>query len=151
MPLAMISPFISHSLVEATAKPSGDEYNRQCPAHLRVSQPGGVILSVTLEQFVQHLTASGLMSATEVTSFQDTLPPERKPKDAESLARELVQANKLTRYQAQAVYQGKIKGLVFGEYRVLDKLGQGGMGVVLKAEHRRMKRVVAVKMIAAAR
>ena len=31
------------------------------------------------------------------------------------------------------VYQGKAKGLVFGEYRVLDKLGQGGMGVVLKA------------------
>src|SRR5512136_2046321 len=90
------------------------------------------------------------MSTTEVISFQDTLPPDRKPKDAETLARELVQANKLTRYQAQAVYQGKVKGLVFGEYRVLDKLGQGGMGVVLKAEHRRMKRVVAIKMIAGA-
>ena len=69
---------------------------------------------------------------------------------AESLARELVRANKLTKYQAQAVYQGKTKGLVFGEYRVLDKLGQGGMGVVLKAEHRRMERLVAVKMIAGA-
>jgi serine/threonine protein kinase len=91
---------------------------------------------VTLEQFVQNLTASGLMSAPELTAFQDTLPPPRKPKDAESLARELVRANKLTRYQAQAIYQGKVKGLVFGEYRVLDKLGQGGMGVVLKAEHR---------------
>ena len=90
------------------------------------------------------------MSATEVISFQDTLPPQRKPKDAETLARELVRANKLTKYQAQTLYQGKIKGLVFGEYRVLDKLGQGGMGVVLKAEHQRMKRVVAVKMIAGA-
>jgi serine/threonine protein kinase len=104
---------------------------------------------VTLEQFVQQLTASGLMSASEVTSFQGTLPPPR-PKDAESLARELVQANKLTRYQAASVYQGRGKGLMFGEYRVLDKLGQGGMGVVLKAEHRRMKRLVAVKMIAGA-
>ncbi len=46
--------------------------------------------------------------------------------------------------------QGKTKGLVFGEYRVLDKLGQGGMGVVLKAEHRHMKRSVAVKMISVA-
>lgn len=104
-------------------------------------------MGVTLEQFVQHLTQSGLMSATEVISFQDTLPPP-KPRDAETLARELVQASKLTRYQAQSVYQGKTKGLVFGEYRALDKLGQGGMGIVLKAEHRRMKRLVAVKMIA---
>src|SRR3990170_405904 len=104
---------------------------------------------MTLEQFVQHLTQSGLMSATEVISFQETLPPP-KPKDAEGLARELVQANKLTPYQAQAVYQGKVKGLVFGEYVVLDKLGQGGMGVVLKAQHRRMKRIVAVKMPPAA-
>ena len=54
-----------------------------------------------LEQCIQHLTASGLMSATEVHAFQDTLPPPR-PKDAESLARELVHANRLTRHQAAA-------------------------------------------------
>jgi serine/threonine-protein kinase len=107
-------------------------------------------VSVSLEQFVQHLTASGLMSAAEVTSFQDTLPSDRKPKDGETLARELVKAGKLTKYQAQVVYQGKTKGLVFGDYRVLDKLGQGGMGVVLKAQHQRMDRIVAVKMIAGA-
>ena len=105
-------------------------------------------MTVSLEQFVEHLTQSGLMSTSEVSSFQDTLPPERKPKDGEALARELVRANRLTKYQAQAVYQGKTKGLVFGEYVVMDKLGQGGMGVVLKAQHRRMKRFVAVKMIA---
>jgi eukaryotic-like serine/threonine-protein kinase len=109
-----------------------------------------VTVPLTLEQFVQHLTASGLMSVAQVASFQDTLPPERKPKDAEDLARELVQAGKLTRYQAQVVAQGEVRGLVFGEYRVLDKLGQGGMGVVLKAEHRRMQRLVAVKVLPAA-
>jgi serine/threonine-protein kinase len=108
------------------------------------------VMSVTLEQFVQHLTQSGLLSAAEISSFQDSLPPEKRPKDGETLARALVQANRLTKYQAQVVYQGKVKGLVFGDYRVLDKLGQGGMGVVLKAEHRRMKRVVAVKMISGA-
>ena len=105
-------------------------------------------MTVSLEQFVQYLTQSGLMSASEVSSFQDTLPPDRKPKDGEALARELVKANKLTKYQAQVVYQGKTKGLAFGEYRVLDKLGQGGMGVVLKAQHQRMDRIVAVKTIA---
>ncbi len=107
-------------------------------------------MSVSLEQFVQHLAQSGLMSATEVSAFRDSFPPEKRPHDAETLARALVKVGKLTKYQAQTVYQGKTKGLVFGEYRVLDKLGQGGMGVVLKAEHRRMERTVAVKMISAA-
>ena len=107
-------------------------------------------MSVSLERFVRHLTESGLMSATDIASFQDSLPPEKRPKNAETLARELVRANKLTKYQAQAVYQGKTKGLVFGQYVVLDKLGEGGMGVVLKAQHRRMKRMVAIKVLSSA-
>jgi formylglycine-generating enzyme required for sulfatase activity len=107
-------------------------------------------VAVSLEQFVQHLTQSGLMSAPEIAAFQDSLPPLKRPKDAETFAQELISAHKLTRYQAHLVQQGEVTGLVFGDYRVLDKLGQGGMGVVLKAEHRRMKRVVAVKMISGA-
>ena len=94
-------------------------------------------MSITVEQFVERLTQSGLMSAAEIASFQQSLPPEKRPKDVQGLAQMLVRAGKLTKYQAQAVYQGKTRGLVFGEYTVLDKLGQGGMGVVLKAKHRR--------------
>lgn len=105
-------------------------------------------MSITIEQFVERLTQSGLMSAQEIDSFHKQLPPDKRPKDVQQLAQALVQKGKLTKYQAQAVYQGKTKGLVFGEYVVVDKLGEGGMGVVLKAQHRRMKRFVAVKMIA---
>lgn len=50
-------------------------------------------------------------------------------------------------YQAQALLQSKGKALVPGEYVVLDKRGQGGMRMVLKAEHRRMKRVVALTVL----
>src|SRR5262249_55178593 len=46
-----------------------------------------------------------------------------------------------------AIYQGKHELLVYGNYIVLDKLGQGGMGEVYKAEHRRMKRIVALKVM----
>ena len=106
-------------------------------------------MAVTLQQFIDSLTQSGLMTADEVSSFQQSRPPETQPKDAQTLAQALVQAGKLTKYQAQMVYQGRPKGLVFGEYTVLDKLGQGGMGVVLKAQHRRMKRMVAVKVLPA--
>jgi len=41
------------------------------------------------------------------------------------------------------------QGLVLGDYVVLEEIGSGGMGVVLKAEHRRMKRLVAVKILTA--
>ena len=43
--------------------------------------------------------------------------------------------------------QGKTRGLVIGNYLVLDKLGAGGMGMVFKARHRRLKRVVALKLL----
>jgi hypothetical protein len=87
-------------------------------------------MGVTLEQFIQDVTRSGLLSAGEIASVQQKLPPQRRPTDAEGLARELVEACKLTRYQAAAVAQGKAQNLVFDEYVILDKLGQGGMSAI---------------------
>ena len=50
-------------------------------------------------------------------------------------------------YQAKTLYQHEKQHLVLGNYVILDKLGQGGMGMVLKARHRRMQRVVALKVL----
>jgi serine/threonine protein kinase/formylglycine-generating enzyme required for sulfatase activity len=105
-------------------------------------------MAITVEQFIERLSQSGLMSAAEISAFRDSLPPAERAGDAQALAASLVKADKLTKYQAQAIYQGKTKGLVFGEYVVLDKLGQGGMSVVLKARHRRMGRLAAIKVLA---
>jgi serine/threonine protein kinase/Leucine-rich repeat (LRR) protein len=101
----------------------------------------------TLEVFIQTLADSGLMTRAEVQAFLTTLPADKRPADAETLAREMFRQGKLTKFQAQAVFQGKTRGLVVGNYIVLDKLGQGGMGQVYKAQHRKMKRIVALKML----
>ncbi|MDZ4684288.1 MAG: protein kinase [Planctomycetaceae bacterium] len=100
-------------------------------------------MPLTLEQFARQLTDSGLFAADEVGALRAA----SRAADAEHFARELVKQKRLTAFQAQQVYAGKAKSLVLGNYVILDKLGQGGMGMVLKAEHRRMKRIVALKVL----
>ncbi len=59
----------------------------------------------------------------------------------------LVDHQLLTDYQADRISAGTTYGLVLGNYRVLDRLGAGGMAVVFKAEHIEMRRVVAIKVL----
>ncbi len=108
---------------------------------------GEVAMSVPLEQFQQQISASGLMSTEELAVWIDQLPADSRPQDSRQLARELVLQKKLTAFQAQQIYAGKGRSLVLGNYVILDKLGQGGMGMVLKAQHQRMKRTVALKVL----
>jgi len=104
-------------------------------------------MAVPLEQFVQQLEESGILAGDTLQNF---IPPKAAPKDAEELARELIRQKKLTAFQADEVCRGKGNSLVLGNYVLLEKVGSGGMGQVFKAEHRRMKRVVAVKLLPAA-
>src|SRR5688572_22233958 len=102
-------------------------------------------------QFIEFVTASGLISPDEMTAFQQRLgSPEGSRTDTQILARLLVERGLLTKYQAAAIYQGKGKTLLFDEYLVLDRLGAGGMGRVFKARHRRMDRIVALKVMSTA-
>ncbi|HMF15154.1 MAG TPA: protein kinase, partial [Gemmataceae bacterium] len=61
---------------------------------------------------------------------------------------QLVERKWLTQYQADQILAGSGDGLVLGQYRILDRLGEGGMAQVYKAEHVLMKRQVAIKVIA---
>jgi serine/threonine protein kinase len=53
----------------------------------------------------------------------------------------------LTAFQATAIRERRFQDLVIGNYEVLARLGAGGMGTVFKARHRRMKRIVALKVL----
>jgi serine/threonine-protein kinase len=67
--------------------------------------------------------------------------------DARALARTLLERNWLTPYQANQLLQGRGQDLLLGPYRILDRLGEGGMGQVFKAHHVSMDRTIALKMI----
>jgi tRNA A-37 threonylcarbamoyl transferase component Bud32 len=98
-----------------------------------------------LEAFARTLVDVGLVGEAELRrAFGRWL---RAPHDVRELASELARAGVLTPYQAGAVLQGKTRGLVLGNYIVLDKLGAGGGGMVLKVRHRKLERVLALKFL----
>jgi serine/threonine-protein kinase len=67
--------------------------------------------------------------------------------DPRGLARELVRLGWLTPFQVNELFLGRGNSLTLGGYVLLDKLGEGGMGVVFKARHQNLGRIVAVKII----
>jgi len=104
-------------------------------------------MSAELERFVRSLSGTSLISSEEIASFINGLPSEQRPNSPRQLVEQLRDHKRLTDYQAQALLEGKGNGLVLGNYVVLEKLGEGGMGQVFKARHRRMERVVALKVL----
>ena len=101
-------------------------------------------MAVALEQFVKQLEDSGILAGD---TLKDFIPPKGSPKDTADLAKALVRQKKLTKFQAEELYKGKGKSLVLGNYVLMEKIGAGGMGEVFKAEHRRMHRFVAIKLL----
>ncbi|MHB0957203.1 MAG: serine/threonine-protein kinase [Pirellulaceae bacterium] len=104
-------------------------------------------MKTSLHGFAQNLIDSGLLTTAELDAFLDSLATHEQPADADTLSAKLVERSLLSAFQAKCLGQGMTKGLVLGEYVVVDEIGQGGMGCVLKARHRRMDREVALKVI----
>jgi serine/threonine-protein kinase len=109
-----------------------------------ISAPSGI----PRETFVQWLKESGLFSGDDLGKTLDVLASDPNYSDGAALARHLIDSGRLTPYQAEAVLRHRLDELQFGSYLVLDRLGAGGMGTVYKACHGRMKRIVALKVLA---
>jgi eukaryotic-like serine/threonine-protein kinase len=67
--------------------------------------------------------------------------------DAKALAKALLERDWLTAYQVNQLLQGKAQELVLGQYILLERLGESGMGQVFKARHRNLNRISAIKLI----
>jgi serine/threonine protein kinase len=103
----------------------------------------------TIEAFLELGFRSGLLDKTAVDACCAQLAlyggPPQKP---DQLARALVRAGMLTNFQAEKLLSGRWRGfLISGKYRLLERLGAGGMGAVYLCEHVIMGRRVALKVL----
>lgn len=99
-----------------------------------------------VDEFMLHLQESQLLSEEELEAFFDAHPFLRDS-DTQELSDALIDQGLLNDYQVGRLLGGQTFGLVLGNYRIVDRLGTGGMGVVYKAEHIHMKRLVALKVL----
>ena len=95
--------------------------------------------------FLDRLVTLQFLDTADADLFEAERLPGLHDRSSRGVGLALVQAGLLTRFQLDNVLDGTTYGLVVGNYRVLDKLGSGGMGDVFLAEHRLMKRLVAIK------
>lgn len=101
-------------------------------------------MALELNQFVKLLEDTGIFPGDTI---KELINSPQSPKNAEDLAKELIRQKKLTKFQAEELWKGRAKSLSLGNYILLDKIGAGGMGQVFKAQHRKMQRLVAVKLL----
>src|SRR5262245_15672877 len=101
---------------------------------------------VTSEQLLELIRKSGLLAADRLDPFLHS-HPEARGASPSDVTRLLVERGLLTHFQAEQFLLGKWRGFTIGKYKVLERLGSGGMGAVYLCEHLRMRTKVAVKVL----
>ncbi|MBY0513742.1 MAG: protein kinase [Gemmataceae bacterium] len=99
--------------------------------------------TVGVESLFDLIERSGLLSADQLAPYRADPGP-----DADALCRTLIRDRLLTPFQARQLLRGRHRGFFLTEkYKVLDHIGEGGMGRVLLCEHLLLHRLMAVKML----
>lgn len=101
----------------------------------------------TVEETLLTLDSLGLLTQEEAQALLAELPAEMRPNDGATLIEALARRGRLTSYQAEALRHRPQKPLLLSNYLLMDLIGSGGMGRVFKALHRRMDRLVALKVL----
>ena len=105
------------------------------------------------DELTDVILKSGVIEEPKLRAYLNKLGDSEAgvPADPGKLGGLMVRDGILTYFQAEQLLQGKWKRFFIGKYKVLERLGVGGMGQVFLCEHKLMKRKVAVKVLPAAK
>src|SRR5436309_2987157 len=107
----------------------------------------------TIHELLDLTRRSGIVEdVARLDAYIEQLQTQNQlPAEPTKLAGLMVRDAFLTMFQAEQLLQGKWKRFTVGKYKVLEKLGSGGMGQVFLCEHKVMRRRVALKILPTAK
>src|SRR5581483_6918273 len=102
----------------------------------------------SVEELIQLIRKSGMVDEHKLTAYLQRREFTRGlPLDPREFADDMVRDAVLTNFQAEKFLLGKWRGFTIGKYKLLERVGVGGMGQVFLCEHMFMRRRVAVKVL----
>lgn len=102
----------------------------------------------TFDHFIEIVRKSGLVDEVRLGAALEQYQSEGGEEQPTPLATKLLRDGLITTFQAKQLLQGRWRRFIIShKYKVLDLLGQGGMGAVYLCEHTMMRRLVALKVL----
>ncbi len=102
----------------------------------------------SVEELIQLIRKSGMVDDQKLSAYIQRRQLGRgMATDPREFADELVQDGILTYFQSEQFLLGKWRGFTIGKFKLLERVGVGGMGQVFLCEHMFMKKRVAVKVL----
>jgi eukaryotic-like serine/threonine-protein kinase len=102
----------------------------------------------SVEELLQLIRKSGMIEENKLSGYMQRRQFTRGlPADVREFTDEMIRDGVMTSFQAEQFLLGKWRGFTIGKYKLLERVGVGGMGQVFLCEHMFMKKRVAIKVL----